>query len=876
MKIKLIIFLLISFSILAGKYKTIENEAVRVIYEEGLYEEVNEAANYIHTLRTYYINNGFQGDLKKIPLVLKKGNNISNAYFSPMPNKMEFISIGPIGSDLGVSPWLLDLSIHEYRHFMQYQLIKENKYAKLAYILGGEGAVNIIGGGSIPMWVWEGDAVYFETKLSHNGRGRTADFLKEYRMLFNNDTTYSYEKAKNESYKDLVPSHYHLGYLLVNYGYEKFGENFWEEAFEKGIFGESLTPFSKYIKSKTGLSSTEFYEEAMAYYKKYFNEKDKEEYRSITNEPNTITNQYFAYPYNDRLISLMGDYDNAKAFYMIKNNEKTKITDLGLLYDNYFEVNGNNIIWSEIEPSFKDKNINFYNIKLYDLKNNKKFTITKNNYYQSPSLSNKTDKIAAIKHNGFENPNIDILDKSGKVIKSLKNINNYFYNYIKWDKEDKNLIAAARDSKGQMGIIEINLDTQEEKIVLDFDHYIIGVPFIDENNIYFNASFSYIENIYKLNRENNKLYQITDSYTSAKFPVLASSRLYFSELDTKGLVLKETNDILGKEFVIKKNLKEDEKLNIPSIKNTDFVLNEINFQENFQEKKYNYLSNLINVHTWSYSLFPGLTNISLFSTNELEDLRLMLNYTDDNLNNKKEISIMTDYTRYWPNFRLNIFKDLELDHNKGIVDIVFPFYLSKNEYKREGLGSIGYVFDKEDLMKFDFSFLNSKYKGYKDIKSPFSQNIQVSYLEDINNSSRKRLFLDTVFTNKAFGENDSLTYNFSYDNNKNSIDFPKENLMSREYKEKSYDYAIKNTIEYDFPIAYPDFGKYGYYLQRIRGNIFYDNTLLNNDKNYESYGLASDFDNKIFALIPVTLRLQYTYLKQEKTSKFGLGFKLEM
>ena len=878
---KLVLLFIISFLTFAQGYQTIETPNVRVVFEEGLEKEAKETANYIDNLKDFYLKDGFKGDLKQIPIILKKGNNISNAFFTGTPNKLEYITISPISSELGVTPWLMDLSIHEYRHFMQYQLVKENRYTKIAYILGGDMATQILGAATIPQWVWEGEATYYETKLSNNGRGRTPNFLKDYRMLFNDGEIFSYEKAKNSSYKDIVPSHYHLGYLLVNYGYEKYGEKFWEDAITKGAIGEGYLPFSKYIEKKTGLSSTKFYKEAMNYYKNYFKEEKTVEYTTVLDEPKTPTMNTFAYQWGDKLVSLISDYDNAKAFYEINGNTKRKITDLGLMYDEYFDLKGDKILWSEIEPNLTKGDINYYNIKLYDLKKNKKIDITKKTYYQSPALSNSGRDIAAINHNGLQSTTIHILDTEGNLLKELANNKSYFYNYIKWSKDDKTLIASLRDSKGKMALAEIDITTGEETLLIPFDDYIIGTPFVYGDEIYFDGSFNMIENIYKIDKSSKKISQITQSSINAKYPTVVNNRLYFSEYEKKGYLLKSTDNLVGKEFFIQ-TLTNDKKMNTESLKNPKFNIVDTELNENYEIKNYNYLKHLIKIHSWSYSLFPGIDSLSLTSTNELQDLNMTGSYTSDSTNDVDNLNFSAQYSRYWPIINVQVTNE----NNKGVksnlreIEAEFPFYLSKNQFNRKFVLDLAYLTNEEktteNLVKITGTFANSQYKGYRDIKTPFGQQFAIEYLWNIDNSENKRLALDGTFINKGLFENHSITYNLAYEKNYGKLNLDDKNLMSRAYKTRTYDYALINSLDYDFPIAYPDFGGKGYYLKRLSGNFFYDNTSLNGQDKYESFGGSVDFDNILLALVPITVRVQYSHLLQDKEDKVEVGIKLEM
>ena len=79
-------------------------------------------------------------------------------------------------------------------------------------------------------------------------------------------------KLRNGSYKDFVPNHYPMGFLLVAYGREKYGDKFWENvthdaASFKGLF----YPFQKAIKKYSGVDYVTFRNDAFDFFKKQFN-----------------------------------------------------------------------------------------------------------------------------------------------------------------------------------------------------------------------------------------------------------------------------------------------------------------------------------------------------------------------------------------------------------------------------------------------------------------------------------------------------------------------------------------------------------------------------------------------------------------------------
>ena len=74
-------------------------------------------------------------------------------------------------------------------------------------------------------------------------------------------------KLRNGSLRDFTPDHYPLGYMLVAYGREKYGDDFWrnvshDAASFKGLF----YPLQKAIKRYSGISFEQFRTDALGYF----------------------------------------------------------------------------------------------------------------------------------------------------------------------------------------------------------------------------------------------------------------------------------------------------------------------------------------------------------------------------------------------------------------------------------------------------------------------------------------------------------------------------------------------------------------------------------------------------------------------------------
>lgn len=883
MKKILPINLLLCFSIFSAEYKTIDTPNVKVVFEEGLEEQAEKVTNNINKLKSYYDKNN-ENLLEKIPIILKKNDPRSNAYFITGPKRIKMIATPMLDIGLGTTPWLTDLSIHEYRHYYQYEAINNNFNSKLGYIFCGELGQVIYSHFIFPNWFWEGDAVYYETKLSNNGRGRNPNFLKDYRALLAEGKEYSYEKAKNGSYKDYIPNHYYLGYMLVSYGYEKYGENFWEDVMAN--IGKSWkdrykwTYMSNVIESKTGLNTKEFYNEAMKYFKEKYKVEKTIDYKQVNKKVKVPTNYCYAYETNEGIITLKKSYDEITALYKINDNGEEKLFTFGNMTSSYFQSKNNKVIWSEIEPDLINAKKAYSNIKLYDIKKQIKIDLTNKSQYFMPSLSKSCKYIAAIKNTADESAKINILDINGNFIKEIRNDSNYLYNSIDWI-DDKNIIVSLRNEKGQMGIITINTETFEEKEILPFKDYIIGNLNIVDNNVYFTGSFGLVENVYRINLDDKKIYKVTSSNIGTQGGTVIDGKLYFSEFSANGYNLKESENILGEKTEVK-SLLEVKELNPSNFKNKKLNLLEEKEEKSYSIEDYNYMMNMIDVHSWLVSSVDGAFVFDIMSSNELEDFNSSLRYENKVIDDEyvqEKVILTGSSTRYWPNLSLKYEKEWgDIRHTDSLnLGMAFPFDFSKNEYNKTakiGLHYIDYFNEKDNQYLIEGNVNRIKYGAYKDIISENSQSVDFSYRVDSNGNSKSNL--DLTLTTKGLFKNDGIKYEFVYENDRGNLEYSDDEVISRGYKEISYKKAVKNSLDYHVPLYYPDKGALGFYFNRLRTDFFYDNTQLDSNKTYSSVGNKLSVDGKLFTLNNFEISFQYSYLLETKDYKTDFGFQFKL
>ncbi len=245
------------------KWKQINTSHSRIIFPSGLDTAAMRIANIIS-----FIKNPTEKTIgaksKKINVVLQNQTTVSNGYVGLAPFRSEFFMTPDQNSfDLGSLPWADQLTIHEFRHVQQYNNFDVGLSRLMRILFGDEGQA-LANNAAIPNWFYEGDAVFNETNLSKQGRGSLPAFYNGYRALWQEGKNYNWMKLRNGSLKDFVPNHYPLGYMLVAYGREKYGDDFWEKVtHDAASFNSLFYPFQHAVKKYSGVGYRTFRKNAL-------------------------------------------------------------------------------------------------------------------------------------------------------------------------------------------------------------------------------------------------------------------------------------------------------------------------------------------------------------------------------------------------------------------------------------------------------------------------------------------------------------------------------------------------------------------------------------------------------------------------------------
>jgi hypothetical protein len=190
------------------------------------------------------------------------------------------------------------------------------------------------------------------------------------------------------------PNHYDLGYLLVAYGREKYGDSIWQKITADAVrFKGIFYPWQKAVKKHTGIEYSTFTKDAILYFQQQWQQEQQKNDPAAVSwltplEKHNVTNYTYPYPVDeDAIIALKRSYRQIPVFVKINANgkvEKIAVKDIG--YDDYFGYKNGKIIYTALQPDARWGNRDYSIIRLLDVSTRKVTTISTKSKYYSPDI----------------------------------------------------------------------------------------------------------------------------------------------------------------------------------------------------------------------------------------------------------------------------------------------------------------------------------------------------------------------------------------------------------------------------------------------------------------------------------------------------------
>ncbi|HWB90482.1 MAG TPA: hypothetical protein VG605_01465, partial [Puia sp.] len=806
--------------------------------------------------------------------------------------------------DLGSLPWQKMLAIHEYRHVQQYNNYRVG-LSGFFYYLFGEGGQAFANSLAVPNWFWEGDAVYQETLISEQGRGRLPFFFNGYRSLWAGGKRYSWMKLRNGSLIDYVPDWYPLGFMLVAYGRERYGDAFWRQVtHDAAAFHGLFYPLQGAIRRYAGISFRQFRSDALDYFRRQAPAMS-EPVSARAHKHFSADEEFPQFIGRDSLLYMRTSYKRIPAFVIrdLTTGQETRIGHRAISLDNYFSLSGGKVVYAAYETDPRWGWRDYSVLRLLDPRTGEDRRLTSRSRYFSPDLSADGRQIATVQEAADGSCSLFLLDADkGSVIKQLPNPDKLFYTYPKFYANATQIVTAVRNRRGQMSLALVDAANGNTHALLPWSFQTIGFPSVSGDTIWFTASRGKEDRIYGM--AGGRLFRVllphgdpgTGQY---EFHAGEDGRYTWNTFTAVGF-LADTAASAGVKLGPLAVSEWSRDLSLQGIDSLDRgpagLLNSIG-TGHYPATKYPITSHLINFHSWRPYIDDPDYQLSLVSDNILNTLETEI-YAGYNRNEGYKqigadatygalypfLDLGWDYTFdrnalygnqqiYWNETEARAGASIPLNWTHGGSytslqfgsDIVYNQRYYSGAYK-DSFNSRGFAYVDPYI-----SFVHQCQQTQAQIAPRWAEVLSLSYSNAVTPFEAHQFlasgflylpglaYTHSLLLAAAFQQRDTLG------NARFSNSFP----FSRGYTAENFYRLWRYSANYQLPLFYPDwgFGDIVYFL-RIRANLYYDYTramdFYTNGQTYNgtfrSYGSEIYFDTKWWNQLSVSFGIRYSRL----------------
>lgn len=906
------------------KWRQINLSQARVIFPNGLDSQASRISKVISILDTATAQTIGQQH-RKWNVVLLNQTTFSNAY----------VRLAPVISELNMTPeqnnfstgslrWDDNLIIHEQRHIQQFSNFNHGLTKVFSFFLGQEGQL-LANGITTPDYFFEGDAVWQETLVSKQGRGRMPSFFNGMKSLWLANKNYSWMKLRSGSLKDYVPDHYELGYQLVAYGYQKYGADFWKKVTTdasnfKGLFYS----FNKAIERHSGATYPQFRQDAMNYFKSVTTSSVANEnanYITPLAKNNVVDYLYPQFVNDDTLIVTKRSYKEINSFYLIANGEEKKLRVKDYVIDDYFSYRNGKVVYAAYASDPRWSNRDYSVIQMLDIYTNKQVQLTSKSKYFSPDINDAGTEVLAVSVNTDGSNYLHRLNAtSGKLIKEVPNLHNYFFTQTKYI-DASSAVAAVRNPKGQMALIKIDLNTGETENLTAFSYNVLGYPFVKDGKVFFSIADMYsgslvaADRIFVVSLKDKKLFRVSDNVNGVYTPAVNSKgELVTVAFTANGSRLQQlaTNNLT--EVAQKKEISGDK---IPVASAFEMPINyflDTISPNKLPSEKYRKSFQLFNFHSARPFANDPEFGYTFYGDNILSSFTNSITYTYNRLEKSHGFGYEASYAGWFPYLHIGgeyiLNRNIDTSSNAGInfnsakvyagfsVPLrfiggrTFKYFNIGSSYVIEQVPYIGITKDVLNNRSVNYissfiSFTNTSRQAVQQINPAWAQSLAVTYRNAFNFISRNKLVARTSFTFPGLFPNHSLVIDAAWQKRDTFLVdfFSKTFSQSRGYEGLSGKRMYRLGANYHLPLFYPDWG-FGniVFFQRIRTNLFYDHGSMlykvapSAFREYQlrSTGAEVYFDTKVWNALPVSVGVRYSRLLDNDLANPGAKNRFEV
>ena len=553
---KIIIALTITFTAITSinaqqnppfqNWKYIDAGHYRIIFPEGL----EAAAQRIANLMAYYEKYNYAGmstGPEYVPIVIINDYCAANGFVSSAPFYSHWFTTP---SSFASADWFTGLAIHEGRHIVQRNRLREGP-GKFAWSVPfGNYGTAVFQGLYIPVWFLEGDAVVMETALTWGGRGRIASFPLWYRALELNDKRYSYYRAYLGTNDDMYPyaNPYSLGYLICSYVRRHYGREAWDSILDDtGRF--CLFPtFDGAIKAETNKSIREIYNETMDEYREYWKNNlagmkfTKSENISPERE-STWESWVFPFTVDGNIYAMRFARDRKLALVKIDNNGAEEIrlmpyNALSPLYKHQggLSAGGDFALWRETVPDPRWGYRSYSELRLYSFSSGQTFNLTSKGKFIASAISSDGSAAAGIEYRAETGYSLITFSTETKERLVIHEINGFGHVFDPAVADDGTIALCSLDKNGN-AVLVMDMKSGKSTTVAGYTHNEhFRTPVFYDRYLFYISDYTGVDNIYAIDLKTKERFQVTSVMLGAYYPHVSrkNKTLLFNEYTLTG------------------------------------------------------------------------------------------------------------------------------------------------------------------------------------------------------------------------------------------------------------------------------------------------------------------------------------------------------
>ncbi len=878
------------------KWQQVNNQAARVIYPRGLDSIAWQVGATVGILNST-TQRSIGTRQRKVNIVLQNQTTVSNAYVTLAPFRSEFNLTPPQNSlEMGSLPWQLQLSNHEFRHVQQNNNLNVG-LSRVFWLVFGEGGQAVANALAVPDWFYEGDAVYNETNQSLQGRGRLPAFFDDYRSLWEAQKNYSWMKLRNGSLRDYVPDHYRLGYMMVAYGREKYGDEVWKKiTHDAAAFTALVYPFQHAVKRYTGKSYVDFRREAFTYFRESLVPDNADRIQRRQRKHFVADEENPAYINDSTLLYMRSSYRAIPAFTIRTNGRERALRVRDVSLDSYFSYRNGRIVYAAFQPDARWGWRDYSDLRFIDVNTGQQRSVTRHTKYFSPDISDDGKTIVAVRVDPDGKHRLELLDAmTGSVTKTFPNKDHLFYTYPVF--HQSGVISCVRNSEGRMALALLNDGNGQTRLLTPFSNNVIGFPSVQGDTIYFTASHAGRDRLFGYDVKQQQLFLLIhsslESVTGDYRLVAGHDTLAWSHFTASGYLIMEVD----KSAVTWQPLEPAQfTLDLPDFgiaalgtKPVGLPLSTLVSTGSSYSKAFQ----LFNFH----SIYPLVNDpdysLALIGQNVLNTLQSEAFFLYNRNEKFKQVGVTAVYGAWFPNVsfggsyafdRRGLFHGRRIYWNESDIHAGanLPLNLSRGRnYTSLDFGSdIAYkqpVFRgvyKDSLGDQSFGYLNNYLlftnqvqQARQQIYPRFAQTVSLNFRKSVTRVDASQWLLSGSIYLPGIARNHSLVLQAAYQQRDtlNQHRFSNSFPFSRGYNNESLYRMVKWGMNYHLPLFYPDAG-FGniVYLLRVRVNGFYDQTLVTDNRLkqafFRSAGTEFFFDTKWWNQLRLSIGVRYSHL----------------